>query len=910
MKIRTMTALALLAACASAAEMPKTKELRTATLHVQMDLHKGQMDLDAFYDWMKRTGADAVQVAPHLRLDAPTPEARKAVMDNLARVLAFFQAKKVPTTVWSNTLGYGGSLPKHLADRFAGSVRVCNAKGPVASDTFCPTDEAMFRQILQNARDFAAAGATAIQWDDDLFSSRGAPCCVCPNHLARIAKILGRRVTAEEAEKAFFGKPNDVRRAVLQASGEAMMDFARKLRKGLDETAPNVDMTFCLSNPLWDIEGLDVFAFAEALQAKGTKIKFFRVSGASYWPFLEWGSRYPGMDLGSVMDFVRVQSAWVRNCPDVVAIDENDTYPRSTKDVPAWAFSFYDKLVAADGGLRRNPYMLRTDPNGFDPAYVMLFEREKADADKLASLFRHTDSYGVRVIYPMRQIADADVAAGRQNLEALYSMPVAADFLSRMGVPVKFDGADDEGPVAAFDSVAERLLPSERMRGVFTDRRGAQLLEARGTDTGVKKMPADAPCFCYRNQKGERFAIFNCELKDYDFTKPADPAMRAATAKALAFFGSAKMLRATSDARVYQMFARNPRTGAMAVFLANLSGREAEVTIEADGPARIRNVPQRAAFETTSAGARVKLAAHGWAAACLRVPRPTVGAVRRGAYTGAASRVKPKHVVFVGFDGLTGCCLPTADAPRMRRMMETGAWTLASRTILPSSSSCSWHSLFTCSASEQHGFITWNTQVPVFGPTALDENGFYPDVFGELRRARPDAEIGFVYDWDGMGFTADTNACNWARNVPLKEITPAACRYIREKKPNFLAVVYDCPDGAGHSKGWRSAPYMKDVKMLDGFLGEIEAAIDAAGMREETVIMVSSDHGGVELRHGKATLPEMCRPVLLTGKGVRKGVELTRAGTIYDTGATLAALLGIRPPEAWIGIPYDEAFAR
>ena len=32
------------------------------------------------------------------------------------------------------------------------------------------------------------------------------------------------------------------------------------------------------------------------------------------------------------------------------------------------------------------------------------------------------------------------------------------------------------------------------------------------------------------------------------------------------------------------------------------------------------------------------------------------------------------------------------------------------------------------------------------------------------------------------------------------------------------------------------------------------------------------------------------------------------AGTNYDTGATIAALLGLDPPACWIGRPFDEAF--
>jgi len=231
---------------------------------------------------------------------------------------------------------------------------------------------------------------------------------------------------------------------------------------------------------------------------------------------------------------------------------------------------------------------------------------EWREMERLANLFVKTDRYGVRVL-------GLDTAA--------------ADFLSHLGVPVKFDGADAEGPVAAFGSEVRRLTASERARGVLTDRRGAQLLEGLGTDTGVKTMSADASCFTYRNAKGERFAVFGCELKDVDCGKPADPALRAAAAKALSSLGFERLLRVESDALLFHFVSRNPRSGALGVLLANLSDREAEVKLLAGGLA-VAGDMRRATFTTTSDGMRTKLPARGWAAAAVMVPCPTPGIVK------------------------------------------------------------------------------------------------------------------------------------------------------------------------------------------------------------------------------------------------------------------------------------------
>lgn len=288
---------------------------------------------------------------------------------------------------------------------------------------------------------------------------------------------------------------------------------------------------------------------------------------------------------------------------------------------------------------------------------------------------------------------------------------------------------------------------------------------------------------------------------------------------------------------------------------------------------------------------------------CVTAPQYVMGK-----YEGAAAKVAPKHVILVGWDGFAGNTVEPAKIPTLRKLMAEGAWTVHSRSILPSASSCCWHSIFTCSASEQHGYIAWNSQKPAFPAAAVADNGLYPDIMYMLRRQRPSSEIGFIYDWTGMGFVADTNACSYVERMPQSNITDRAVAYIKEKKPTFFTVYYDSPDDKGHGKGWGSPEYQARVTELDAELSRILDAVKEAGILEDTVVMVTSDHGGKGKGHGGPTLSEMERPVVLWGKGVKRGYELKFPGTNYDTGATLAALLGIEPPSCWIGRPFDEAF--
>ena len=288
---------------------------------------------------------------------------------------------------------------------------------------------------------------------------------------------------------------------------------------------------------------------------------------------------------------------------------------------------------------------------------------------------------------------------------------------------------------------------------------------------------------------------------------------------------------------------------------------------------------------------------------CVTAPQYVMGK-----YEGAAAKVAPKHVIFIGWDGFAGNTVEPANIPTLRKLQKEGAWTIHSRSILPSSSSCNWHSLFTCSASEQHGYISWNSEKPKFPASMTMENGLYPDIMYMLRKQKPSAEIGFIYSWNGMGFAADTNVCSYVEWMSQPNITARAVQYIKEKKPTFLTIYYSSPDIEGHGYGWSSKNYLDVLTRRDADVQRVLDAIKEAGMLEDTVVMVSSDHGGQGKGHGGPTLSEMERPVFLWGKSVKRGYELKFPGAIYDTGATLAALLGIEPPACWIGRPFDEAF--
>lgn len=274
----------------------------------------------------------------------------------------------------------------------------------------------------------------------------------------------------------------------------------------------------------------------------------------------------------------------------------------------------------------------------------------------------------------------------------------------------------------------------------------------------------------------------------------------------------------------------------------------------------------------------------------------------------------PRHIVLIGLDGWGGYSMPKADMPNVKRQMERGAWTMKKRSVLPSSSAINWAAMFMGLPTEGHGYLNWGSKKPELEPVVWSNSAdsIPYTIFRILRNQKPGAEIGAFYEWDGIGYLVDTLALSTHRNIPLADnnsdkITEAAASYILSAKPMLTAVIYDNPDHVGHTSGHDTPDYYAILAYLDRQIGRIVEATKSAGIYDDTVFIITADHGGVKKGHGKATLPEMETPMIMAGPGVKKLGEMKSSLMQYDVAATIAALLGIEMPQCWVGRPASEA---
>ena len=274
---------------------------------------------------------------------------------------------------------------------------------------------------------------------------------------------------------------------------------------------------------------------------------------------------------------------------------------------------------------------------------------------------------------------------------------------------------------------------------------------------------------------------------------------------------------------------------------------------------------------------------------------------------------KAQHVVFIGLDGWGSYSVEKADMPNVKQLMKEGSYTLQKRTVLPSSSAVNWASMFMGAGPELHGYTRWGSQTPDLPARELNRNGMFPNIFNLLKEAAPEAEIGAIYEWDGIKYLVDTLSLNYYHNVPNDnklntELTRFAVKYVKEKKPTLAAFIYDSPDDVGHTDGHDTPGYYAKLKELDDQIGEIINAMKEIGMYDNSVIIVTSDHGGIDKGHGGITMMEMETPFIIAGKGIQQGGEFQESMMQFDVAPTIADIFHLGPPQVWVGRSMKQVF--
>jgi arylsulfatase A-like enzyme/Flp pilus assembly protein TadD len=105
-----------------------------------------------------------------------------------------------------------------------------------------------------------------------------------------------------------------------------------------------------------------------------------------------------------------------------------------------------------------------------------------------------------------------------------------------------------------------------------------------------------------------------------------------------------------------------------------------------------------------------------------------------------------------------------------------------------------------------------------------------------------------------------------------------------------------------YASRFRDRPYDGEVAYADGLVGELDGVLARLGLRDTTLLAVTSDHGEGLGEHGETLhgffvyQTTLAVPLILRGPGIRQGRRLAGTVGLVDLYRTLLDLAGVAPP--------------
>lgn len=272
---------------------------------------------------------------------------------------------------------------------------------------------------------------------------------------------------------------------------------------------------------------------------------------------------------------------------------------------------------------------------------------------------------------------------------------------------------------------------------------------------------------------------------------------------------------------------------------------------------------------------------------------------------------KTSRVVIISWDGakpmVMDSLIKSGKLPIFASLQVGSYVDLKAQTVVPSVTLPSHTSMLTGRPIEEHK-ITWNDYQP--------ERGFVKsETIFELAKQqgistamvvtkekfthlnKPGTIDHFIYEQGDVGTAVSK-----------------ATELLRYKGIGLLFLHLKEPDGAGHAHGWGggsgaeapSAEYLSALQEVDRVTGLLLNEIKSANNWEETVVIITADHGGIGFSHGSDNQEDTTVPWAATGGKIQEKFNFSpslpnRPISTMDTAATALSLLGVRVPVDWSG---------
>ena len=258
-----------------------------------------------------------------------------------------------------------------------------------------------------------------------------------------------------------------------------------------------------------------------------------------------------------------------------------------------------------------------------------------------------------------------------------------------------------------------------------------------------------------------------------------------------------------------------------------------------------------------------------------------------------------EHVILIVVDGVRPDILVGADTPNIDNLIASGSFTWNAWTVTPSVTIAAVPSIYTGATPEVHGVTDWHGEI--YAETIVE-------VFEEA--GLPCAIVG--QDPILGGYSATYCTGYYSHPQADEHFMTLAIDLLWENDFYFISIYDPMPDKRGHGYGHDSPEYREAIENADYHIGRLVENLKELGVYENTLIVITTDHGMTGTSHGHGYETDMRIFSVWHGPGVKQGYEMAdliyipASGTydetyvahrIIDIAPTMTELVGVRPPE-------------
>jgi predicted AlkP superfamily pyrophosphatase or phosphodiesterase len=180
----------------------------------------------------------------------------------------------------------------------------------------------------------------------------------------------------------------------------------------------------------------------------------------------------------------------------------------------------------------------------------------------------------------------------------------------------------------------------------------------------------------------------------------------------------------------------------------------------------------------------------------------------------------------------------------------------------------------------------------------------YPHFFQRIKAVQPGLRTVSIVNWAPINDNIlSSNAVDRAQSAKTdQEVAGLVIDELANHDPDVVFVQLDEVDHAGHTSGYgpHHPSYLKAIGAEDRLVGDMLRALESRKTyeRENWLILMSADHGGIGTGHGGLTPEETTDFFIANGPSVIKG-ELKKAPAVVDVAVTALTHLNISIDPQW-----------